>query len=181
MKYFRLVKWSFLIFVIIILIVVTGFLSTKIQWVSSSYTDISDIRGDFLTRYVNDILKLRKVENRYIYLIDGVGFVHKNSEAAEYLDFSSETNDTGWVEIVLTGGIIGSLLFVLLFFSHLIYFLKLYSTTKKSNILTLIGIWIMSGILLFSSNLLFWDFGFVPIALFSFAILAKVYNINWDE
>lgn len=180
-KFSKLLKPIVTIFFALVLILATNFASDKIKWLSSSFIDVNEIKGDFLTRYITDISKLEILETRDIFLLGGIGFVHQSSNVADMIGFSSETNDTGWVEILLTGGITGSILFLILYISFLRFFIKLYLISNNRNILTLVSIWIMSGLLLFSSNVLLWDFGFVPISLFSIAILSKYYSYENDN
>lgn len=181
----RFLKWSSITFLLFVALLMLNIAPRTVGWLSSAFTDIQNLQGDYLVRYMQDVSKLEILRSKEIYLINGIGFIHKSSEAAKEIGYSSETNDTGWVEILLTGGIVGSLLFLLLYTSILLYFLKLYLILENVMLLVLLSTWIMSGLLLISSNLIFWDFGFVPISLISIAILSKVFNdyeksnVNW--
>jgi hypothetical protein len=175
LKIKSMLRWVFLFSSISFVIIYTGFASNSINWISSAFVEEQSMEGDYLVRYLRDVSKLEILNAREIYLIDGIGFVHRSSEAAEQIGFSSETNDTGWVEILLTGGLVGTIVFFMFYLSVLIYFAKLFISLKYRPFLGLLSVWITAGLLFISSNLLLWDFGFIPISLATITILSK-YN-----
>lgn len=161
-KLFLLVVLSALFFYAYDLIIETRVFT----WLSSVNFDISDSSSTFSYRYFNDITKLLHLKS--LNLFWGLGFIHQDSFASKVIGFSSETNDTGLVELILTSGIIGTVLFFILI-SVLV--IRIYSyTILTNNRNVLISVIISSLILLVSSNLFLYEFGLIPI----FIILIKV-------
>ncbi|MGC4049646.1 MAG: hypothetical protein QM757_09060 [Paludibaculum sp.] len=94
----------------------------------------------------------------------GAGFIHRDSTAASVIGYSSETNDSGWVEVILTGGVVGSLLLLAVYVSLALRFLSQFLPRKRWEPLACLAIWFFGGLLMYTSNPILWDFGFVPIA-----------------
>ena len=158
-------------------------ITNRTDWLKSSFYDFENIQGSYLHRLINDITKL-DVFNNSEYLINGIGFVHKSSAGADFLGFSSETNETGWIELVISGGIIGTVIFIGFYISIFVYLVNLFKKTNCKNILIILSVWLMSGVLMISSNLLLWDFGFVPITFIFIVFLNEckdTYEKNIDR
>lgn len=137
------------------------------QWLGSAYTDFVDQSNNI--EYRN-----RLFVSRLKYLIDagdptrliaGYGFVHPASMAAGALGFSTETSDSGWVEVLLTGGWSAAICVGILYCAGLFHFVRLAFALRAPMAAVPIGIWCMCGLLCYTSNPLLWDFGYVPIAV----------------
>ena len=86
--------------------------------------------------------------------------------------------------MVISGGIIGTVIFIGFYISMFIYLLNLFRKTNFKNILMILSVWLMSGVLMISSNLLLWDFGFVPITFIFIVLLNEckdTYEKNIDR
>jgi len=139
----------------------------KINWLSSAYYDFIYNEGSWKYRYEVDIYKLYQFTENNINIIVGNGFL---GEKFKLVKFQTITNDTGFVEVILTGGLISSLLVLSIF---ILKFVHLYKyITKDIFIQVAFVTWIVVFVLMISSNLLLWDFGFVP--LFIISILAEI-------
>jgi hypothetical protein len=165
----------------IVLILVVGYLvkdqlEDRITWVTSAVDEFENVDNNYKFRYLNDISKIAILDQNSRYTINGLGFIHKYSKTAEIIGFSTETNDTGWVEVVLTSGLLGSTIVVVWYTSILFFYLFQYFKYQQIQQLVGFSIWLMAGILMISSNLIFWDFGFVPITLM--LLLHPKYQFN---
>lgn len=131
----------------------------------SDISDIYKIDTDLIYRYENDIVKLDYLFDKG-YQYNGMGFIHTKSQAAKSIGFSTETNDTGFVEVLLTEGLLGLLSYSVLFIYLFVYTLKKWRKEKKVISLTLMTTIIFFFLLMFTSNPFFYEFGFVFLGLF---------------
>lgn len=139
---------------------------SRLKWISSAIDDFKNNDGNMGTRYDKDVSRLINIweGNDSYYKVLGTGFMANNSNGHKYFGFTSETNDSGWVEVMLTGGICGSIVITLLWVFHLLRIFQNYKKYPSAVSVGLLVIWLLSLPLMISSNLLLWDFGFVPIA-----------------
>lgn len=153
----------------------------RIDWLLSAYSDFKQSGGTWEYRINNDVTKVLALLNTksVMHIILGTGFVGQGSVAEKRLGFSSATNDTGLVEIFLTGGLIG------LTFVGIIYLIGLFRTFRLVKRApnspyprVWLVLWMMAGLLMVTSNLLLWDFGFVPLSLAGFIANSQVASLN---
>ena len=88
--------------------------------------------------------------------------MHKDSRAVNILGFSSETNDVGFVQFMITYGVVGTFIYFAVWIRAL---LTLYRASRLQNSLpygsaAVIGLIMIFS--LFSSNFLLWETFFIP-------------------
>jgi len=154
----------FLIFIIsIIIFMQTSIYSYVINWLSSGVNDIVSQQGTFLYRLERDISRINyQLGDQIIHILFGYGFVHKDSRAVNILGFSSETNDVGFVQFMITYGVVGTFIYFAVWIRAL---LTLYRASRLQNSLpygsaAVIGLIMIFS--LFSSNFLLWETFFIP-------------------
>jgi|GEM_PF-6456552 len=150
-------------------------LDGRIAWLHSAVTDAGQGSGNIQWRLQKDASRLEAVWDgpAWLFKIYGVGFVGENSKGSTQLGFTSETNDSGWVEVLLTGGIPAALTLVLLWGSNII---RLFSIARKSATaasLASLATAMSAAVLMYTSNYLLWDFGFVPMFWIQALALSK--------
>lgn len=104
----------------------------------------------------------------------GAGFIHRESVAASVIGYSSETNDSGWVEVILTGGVIGTALLILAYIAIGLRFLQQFRPKRDWEPLACLAVWCFGGLLMYTSNPMLWDFGFVPISTCILLLQARI-------
>lgn len=107
----------------------------------------------------------------------GAGFIHRDSVAASVIGYSSETNDSGWVEVILTGGVIGSFLLISTYVAIGLRFLAQFRPKRDWEPLACLAVWCFGGLLMYTSNPLLWDFGFVPISTCILLLQARLQEV----
>ncbi len=152
-----------------------GAWADKIKWVYSAFEGALDKETDTSAqyRYIQDISRLVRIyeSDDILFQVFGIGFVAQDSVGYRTLGFSSETNDSGWVEVLLTGGWVAAISLTVLWLSHLLWLRKLCIRTQSAILSGMLALWIVGGLLMSSSNPLLWDFGFVPLAwIYLFAL-----------
>lgn len=142
-------------------------LEARFRWLQSAVTDYVGRSGSIQYRY-------ETYDSRVRYLFEsgsmdsklsGLGFVHPHSEAAQIVGFSTETNDAGWAEILLTGGWAGAAVLYGFYCCVLMRFVSTGMQTRQIGAFGAGAVWAMGIVLSYSSNILLWDFGVVPVAL----------------
>jgi hypothetical protein len=135
------------------------------QWLGSAYTDLVDQANniEYRNRLFVSRLKYLLDAGDPTRLVAGYGFVHPASAAAGALGFSTETSDSGWVEVLLTGGWSAAICLGILYCAGLFHFVRLAFALDAPIATVPIGIWCMCGLLCYTSNPLLWDFGYVPV------------------
>lgn len=151
-----------------------------VLYYESAFGDIATGGGTIEYRRLKDISRLEYFWDSASPLerVIGAGFVHRDSVAASLMGYSTETNDSGWVEVILTGGIAGAVLLSLIYISWGLRFLFHFRQTRKWESLASLSIWIYSGLLMYTSNTLLWDFGFVPVATCLILLQARIMGSN---
>jgi hypothetical protein len=124
---------------------------------------------EYRTRW--EISKLQDVwqTGSYTDVLLGIGYLHRDSRAAQIIGYSSEATDSGWVEILLTGGIAAAAAVAAMLAATCFQYYRSYTRHGDLGDLRCLAMWIMAGGLIVTSNALFWDARFVPLALLSIA------------
>jgi len=161
-----------LYFIVLIILLVLSILYLKDQpssikeWLSSLIIDVRTGGGTFEYRLVRDWSRVTvQFEDHWIYILLGYGFVHPESSAAAHLGFSTETNDTGIVQFLLTYGLVGTLFFFVLWFRWIYICIKNFLATGIDGYLRIAFVLIIMVGMLLSSNFFAWETFFVPILL----------------
>lgn len=154
----------FVIFIIsTIIFLQTSLYSYAINWLSSGINDIISQQGTFLYRLERDISRINyQLRDHIVHILLGYGFVHKDSHAVNILGFSSETNDVGFVQFMITYGIIGTFIYFVVWIRAL---WVLYKLSRLQNSLPYGSVAVIGLIMilsLFSSNFLLWETFFIP-------------------
>lgn len=134
----------------------------RAQWILSARTELQEASGSVEYRLARDVSRLEKAkETRASFRYLGVGFVAVDSAGESFLGFSSETNDSGWVEVLLTGGYPAAFLLTCLF---LFLFWKAFvAPLTHAEHMAGVALCLSAILLMGSSNPILWDFGFVPL------------------
>mgnify|MGYP001293293870 CR=1 FL=1 len=140
-------------------------LEGRIEWLQSAVTDANEGSGNIQWRLENDASRLNEIWEGpvWLYKIYGIGFVGEGSSGFERLGFTSETNDSGWVEVLLTGGIPAALVLLLLWSANIIRFFSLSRRLATPYMLAGLSTVLATAAMMYTSNYLLWDFGFVPV------------------
>jgi len=148
------------------------------RWLWSAYDDFAQQKDnvEYRNRRFVALLRATLESGDAARIVAGTGFVHPDSIAAGILGYSTETNDAGWVEIFLTGGWIGTGAVACLYVAMAAHFAGLLVSRKNSALAVLPGVWVVGGLLWYSSNPLLWDFGFVPIVLVALLQMSRASN-----
>ncbi|WP_053367827.1 hypothetical protein [Bacillus sp. FJAT-27245] len=149
----------------------------RFEWITSAFNDFKNADGNMGTRFDKDTSRIISIWESNInqFKLLGVGFVAEGSLGHAFLGFTSETNDSGWVEVLLTGGIVGSALFLLVWILNLSRIYKIIKSAPTNESIVLFAIWFTSLPLMISSNPFLWDFGFIPIIwLYLFSLSEEV-------
>jgi hypothetical protein len=161
-------KKGFQIIVILMLIIFIGlFVRTSFFeeisiWLLSAWNDLLLQKGTFQFRLQRDISRvIYQFQDHPLFILFGYGFVHKDSRAAMILGFSSETNDVGLVQFLLTYGIIGTIVYLI---AWLKIILVLYRASRSYNVFyggaAVVGLIMLMSLI--SSNFLLWETFFIP-------------------
>jgi len=133
------------------------------KWIYSAWIDFMNQQGTFGYRLERDISRIHyQLQDHLLFVLFGYGFVHKESSAAKALGFSSETNDVGFVQLMVTYGVVGGSIYLGVWLLALLF---LYRSFEQSKSLPLGGatvIGLMMVLSLVSSNFLLWETFFVP-------------------
>jgi hypothetical protein len=142
-----------------------------VRFLSSAVEEANNRTGSMEYRATWEISKLQDVWERGS-LSDvafGIGYLHRDSRAAQATGYSSEATDSGWVEILLTGGIAAAAAVAALLGATCFSYYRSYTRKGDLGDLRCLAMWIMAAGLIVTSNALLWDARFVPLALLSIA------------
>ena len=137
---------------------------SRYEWLYSAYSEFSENSGNVRHRFTNDIARVESLQTREspLFQLVGVGFVSPESPGYSRLGFSSESNDSGWVEVFLTSGYFGCAAIALLWVCTLLRFIGDAGLRLGPRIAAFSGLAFVV-LTLGNSNLLLWDVGFVPL------------------
>jgi hypothetical protein len=139
-------------------------IGVRIEWISSVFDELQNGTGNVAYRMDKDVARIDVTGTRSASLSwFGYGFIPTGSAANIQLGITSETNDSGWVEVLLTGGYLAAILLAILVLAIVVHIWK--SDSDRSIKTAAASGWLVAVATMFSSNLLLWDFGFVPLML----------------
>lgn len=146
-----------------------------VSWVNSALEDLQSGSSNVKYRRINfEVLAFRFLEeSNAVQLVSGLGFVHQQSAAARFLGHSTENNDSGWVEILLTGGVAGAVIVLVAYVAVFRSLLKAKPARPRSSAVSASALWLAVALMTYSSNPLLWDFGYVPLSISIFACLRR--------
>jgi len=141
------------------------------RFLTSAIDEASSGTGSMEYRTTWEISKLQDVWQRGSFsdVLIGIGYLHRDSRAAQTIGYSSEATDSGWVEILLTGGIAAAGAIAAMLAATCFRYYHSYSRSGDRGDLRCLAMWIMAAGLMVTSNALLWDARFVPLALLSIA------------
>jgi hypothetical protein len=139
--------------------------AVTVKWLYSAFVALGSNSDTVQYRYVVDVLRLIQVweSGDRLYQIFGIGFVADQSPGYYQLGFTSESIDSGWVEVLLTGGLFFAAVLVGFWLLHLLRLRQLYQQSGSTYVLAILALWLVHGLLMISHNPLLWDLGFVPL------------------
>jgi hypothetical protein len=140
--------------------------AATVRWIHSAFVAVVTRSDTFEYRYIVDISRLLRAwqTGDPLYRLFGIGFVATGSRGYALLGYSSESADSGWVEVALTGGLSSTIAITALWLVNLFRLRNLQRRTQAVAVTAMISIWLVQGLLMLSSNSLLWDVGFVPLA-----------------
>jgi len=151
-------------YIIIAIIFIFPISNTLKNWLNSLIIDIIGSSGTFEYRLIRDWSRVAmQLEDHWIYILFGYGFIHPESFAATYKGFSTETNDVGIVQFLLTYGFLGTLFFFIFWLYWIYMYVKTFFITSIQSFLKIAFVLIVMFGTLLSSNFFLWETFFVPI------------------
>ena len=144
--------------------IVADYLSQKITWVGSAFEEANTGTEDARWREVHDVARVYALmsSDSLLWKAEGVGFVASGSAGEQEFGFTSETNDSGWVEVFVTGGFIGSFIIIMMSGAVLWDLWKEASLTLDVGMAAMI-VWLITIVTMATFNWLLWDMYFVPV------------------
>lgn len=156
----------------------------RIDWLISVFSDITQVSGTWEYRARRDVNKVFELWNtkNVIYITMGAGFLGQGSIGEKSLGFYTGSTDVGLVEVFLTGGCTGLIFIGIVYLMVLFRAFRLVQMAPNSPYTRAwLALWVMAGLLMVSSNLLLWDFGFVPLSLVGFIANSQIFLRRIDK
>ena len=143
-------------------------LSVQWEWVSSAVDELQQGTGNVRYRLDRDVSRITDAPSTDSWReFIGYGFLPEDSHASDRYGMTSETNDSGWVEVLVTGGYVAAAMLGFLVAAIVRTTWTMCAVQDGHVAAGALAGWLVAGLTMVSSNLLLWDFGFVPLALWS--------------
>ena len=137
------------------------------SWLDSAFREVASSSGNIAFRLENDWSRVGAIHDSAVtsWKYFGVGFVPAQSRAHARLGFTSETNDSGLVEVIVTSGWFGLSVLSVLLVILCAFLMRWLLSRRNYRYLAALACVFFATITMVSSNMLLWDFGFVPLGM----------------
>lgn len=155
--------------------------STQWDWISSAIDEWQSGSGNVRYRLDRDVSRITQAPSTDVWREwTGYGFLPEDSYAGNRYGMTSETNDSGWIEVLVTGGYVAAVM-VLLLVGAIVRTTWTMGARHGHVAVGAMAGWLVAGLTMVSSNLLLWDFGFVPLALWSMSAWSEPVHDRRDS
>ena len=135
-------------------------LSTQWDWIASVMDEWQSGTGNVRYRLDRDVSRITQAPSTDLWREwTGYGFLPEDSYAGNRYGMTSETNDSGWIEVLVTGGYVAAVMLGLLVAAIVRTTGTMSASGRGYVAVGAMAGWLVAGLTMVSSNLLLWDFG----------------------